>query len=329
MCYSIVVHHYDYERRHIMLKLQDDYTTLIATFEDFILLVFTIIDDLYQQFVPASVSQRKNVHTAKMSDTEIITLSICGELIGMDSENAWYSFIKRNYRHLFPKLCCRTRFNRTRRALLPVTELLRQKLVHSFPIPASRYFVIDSFPLPVCKFGRARYCRSFREDGANYGKCPSKKETYFGFKVHAMITLEGYITAFEVTPASVDDREGLRDLAENEFGLVILGDKGYTGEVLWDDMCRQGICLMSLKPSNYKKNWSTEIRRLIFRFRRRVETVFSQLSGQLNAEKVLAKSFWGLCTRLQNKVLGHNLCMAFNSIFRSSCDIGKIKQLIF
>lgn len=144
-----------------------------------------------------------------------------------------------------------------------------------------------------------------------------------------MITLEGYITAFEVTPASVDDREGLRDLAENEFGLVILGDKGYTGEVLWDDMCRQGICLMSLKPSNYKKNWPTEIRRLIFRFRRRVETVFSQLSGQLNAEKVLAKSFWGLCTRLQNKVLGHNLCMAFNSIFQSSCDIGKIKQLIF
>ncbi len=32
---------------------------------------------------------------------EIITLSICGELIGMDSETAWYSFVKRNYRHLF------------------------------------------------------------------------------------------------------------------------------------------------------------------------------------------------------------------------------------
>ena len=32
-----------------MLKLQEDYTTFTATFEDFILLVFTIIDDLYQQ----------------------------------------------------------------------------------------------------------------------------------------------------------------------------------------------------------------------------------------------------------------------------------------
>lgn len=313
----------------IMLKLTNDYTTLFATFEDFILLVFTVVDDLYQHFAPSCVSQRHNVDSAKMSDSEIITLSICGELIGMDSENAWYSFVKRNYRHLFPNLCYRTRFNRTRRALLQVTELLRQKLACSFPVPASRYFVIDSFPLPVCKFGRARYCRSFREDGANYGKCPSKKETYFGFKVHALITLEGYITAFEITPASVDDREGLRDLAENHFGLTVLGDKGYTGEKLQQDMHKKGICLMSLKPSNYKNNWPKEVRQLIFRFRRRVETVFSQLSEQLNAEKVLAKSFLGLCTRLQNKILCHNLCMAFNSIFGETCDIWKIKHLIF
>lgn len=312
-----------------MLKFQDDYTTIITTFEDFILLVYTIIDDLYHQFVPSSVSQRRNVDTAKMSDSEIITLSICGELAGIDSENAWYSFVKRNYRHLFPRLCSRTRFNRTRRALLQVTELLRQKLTHSFPIPTSRYFVIDSFPLPVCKFGRARYCRSFRVDGANYGKCPSKKETYFGFKVHALITIEGYITAFEITPASVDDREGLRDFAENHLCLTVLGDKGYTGEQLWEDMQEKGICLMSLKPSNHKNNWPKEVRQVIFRFRRRIETVFSQLSEQLNAEKVLAKSFRGLCTRLQNKILGHNLCMSFNSIFREPCDIGKIKHLIF
>ena len=70
-----------------MLKFQDDYTTLIATFEDFILLVYTIIDDLYQQFVPASVSQRRNVDAAKMSDSEIITLSICARA-------DWYGFRK-------------------------------------------------------------------------------------------------------------------------------------------------------------------------------------------------------------------------------------------
>ena len=177
----------------IMLKFQNNNTTVIATFEDFILTVYVIIDELYHQFAPPEVTSRRHILDAKLSDPEIITISICGELAGIDSENAWFSFVKKNYRYLFPNLCSRSRFNRTRRALLQTTELLRQKMISVFPIPSSKYFVIDSFPLAVCKFGRARYCRSFRGHGADYGKCPSKKETYFGYKVHAMITLEGYI----------------------------------------------------------------------------------------------------------------------------------------
>ena len=103
-------------------------------------------------------------------------------MAGVDSENAWFSFVKQNYRHLFPQLCSRSRFNRTRRALMQTTELLRQKMISVFPIPVSSYYIIDSFPLAVCKFGRARYCKAFRGHGADYGKCPSKKETYYGYK---------------------------------------------------------------------------------------------------------------------------------------------------
>lgn len=312
-----------------MLKLQDNNTTIIATFEDVILTVYVIIDDLYHQFAPPEVTFRRHILDAKLSDPEIITISICGELAGIDSENAWFSFVKKNFRHLFPKLCSRSRFNRTRRALLQTTELLRQKMISAFSIPFSKYFVIDSFPLAVCKFGRARYCHSFRGHGADYGKCPSKKETYFGYKVHAMITLEGYITTFEITPASTDDREGLRDIVEGQSGLVILGDKGYVGETLAREMSDQGICLMTLKRSNCKADWPKTVRQLIFKLRRRVETVFSQLSEQLNAERVRAKSFQGLCTRLTNKILGYNLCLALNSIFHETCELVKIKQLIF
>ena len=232
-----------------MLKFQNNNTTLIATFEDFILTVYVVIDDLYHQFAPPEVIFRRHVLDAKLSDPEIITISICGELAGIDSENAWFSFVKKNYHHLFPNLCSRSRFNRTRRALLKTTELLRQKMISVFSIPFSQYFVIDSFPLAVCKFGRARYCRSFRGYGADYGKCLSKKETYFGYKVHVMITLEGYITTFEITPASTDDREGLKDIMDGKSGLVVLGDKGYVGESLAKEMSDQGICLMALKRS--------------------------------------------------------------------------------
>lgn len=264
-----------------------------------------------------------------MSNPEIITISICGELAGIDFENTWFAFVKKNYHHLFPNLCSRSRYNRTRRALFQTTELLRQKMISAFPIPVSKYFVIDSFPLAVCKLGRARYCRSFRDYRADYGKCPSKKETYFGYKVHVMITLEGYITTFKITPASTNDREGLRDIMDGKSGLAVPGDKGYVGESLAKEMENQGICLMALKQSNSKTNWSKSVRQLIFKLRRRVETVFPQLSEPLNAERMLAKSFQGLCTRLTNKILSYNFCLPLNSIFHETCELGKIKQFIF
>ena len=154
---------------------------------------------------------------------------------------------------------------------------------------------------------RARYCHSFQGCGADFGKCPSKKETYFGYKVLALITLEGYITAFEITLASIDDRDGLCDLVETQSNLVVRGDKGYVGERLTQEMAEKGICLMALKRSNSKADFPKSVRQLIFKLRRRVKTVFSQLSEQLNAERVLAKSFQGLCTRLVNKILAGSL----------------------
>ena len=119
-----------------MLKFQDNNTTSIANFEDFILIIYVIIDELYHRFAPPEVVKRRHVLDAKLSDAEIITIAICGELIGIDSENAWFSFVKKNYLYLFPRLCSRTRFNRTRRVLLHTTELLRQKMIF-FPVPVS------------------------------------------------------------------------------------------------------------------------------------------------------------------------------------------------
>lgn len=312
-----------------MLKFQYNNNTKIENFEEFILSVYVIVDELYKKYAPDNISKRRNKDKAKLSDAEIITISICGELIGINSENAWFNFVKKNYSHLFPNLCSRSRFNRTRRALTKLTDFLCQKLLCEFSATLKKYFIIDSFPLAVCKFGRAHYCRSFRTENANYGVCPSKKEVYFGYKVHAMITLSGFITKFEITPASIDDRQALLDMLDGESNIVILADKGYVGVKLSENLKKQGICLMALKRSNSKNNWSKSFRQLIFRFRRRIETNFSQLSGQLNAQKVLAKTFTGLCTRLIDKVFAYNLCLILNHVFYPNSHIAKIKHLIF
>ncbi len=156
-----------------MLKFQNNNTTVIATFEDFILTTYVIIDELYHQFALPEVAKRRHVLDAKLSDSEIITISLCGELLGVDSENAWFSFVKKNYRHLFPKLCSRSRFNRTRRALMQTTELLRQKMLSVFRFRSVLIALLIVFRLQSANLD-VRYCKTFRSQGADYGKCPSK-----------------------------------------------------------------------------------------------------------------------------------------------------------
>ena len=87
------------------------------------------------------------------------------------------------------------------------------------------------------------------------------------------------------------------------YSLSVIGDKGYVGRQIHEDMASRDICLAALKRNNSKNQCSKPFRQMIFKSRRRIETVFSQLSEQLNAERVLAKTFRGLCTRLVNKIL--------------------------
>lgn len=81
-----------------------------------------------------------------------------------------------------------------------------------------QYRIIDSMPIPVCKFGRAHFHRTFRHE-ATYGKCTSKKETYFRFKLHALISFDGYLIDFTLTPANIDDRTAAWELTDQSYFL--------------------------------------------------------------------------------------------------------------
>lgn len=119
-----------------------------------------------------------------------------------------------------------------------------------------------------------------------------------------MIAPEGYITTFEITPASTDDREGLRDIMDGKSGLVVLGDKGYVGEFLAKEMSDQGVCLMALKRSSSKANWSKSVRQLIFQLRRRVKTVFSIKPVNLEESNTLSSEIPKSCSFISVSILG-------------------------
>lgn len=169
-----------------MLELNNYYTTEIENLRDFITIIYVIIDDIYQEVTPTYIKERRNISKAILSDSEIITISIVGESLTIDSEKAWFNFVKKNLKDLFPKVCHRTRFNRTLRNLHAVLDEIRKKLTLILNYQYDNYRIVDSMPIPVCKFARAHFNKTLSE--ADYGKCASKKETYFGFKLHALVT---------------------------------------------------------------------------------------------------------------------------------------------
>lgn len=313
-----------------MLDLNKKYsTTEIENLKDFITVAYVIIDEIYHVVAPTHVRERRNIKASKMSDSEIITISVVGELLTINSEKAWFNFCKKNFKDLFPRFCDRSRFNRTRRALFKIIELIHKKLSQLLGYYDSTVRVVDSMPLPVCHFGRATFHKTYR-GYVNYGRCPSKKETYYGFKLHLLITLDGYITDFCPTSADIDDRAALWDLVESYHSITILGDKGYIDNRLASELkAEKGITLLPLKRNNSKSQYPKQLRRAIFRLRRRIETTGSQLSCQLNIQRVLARSVWGLITRIKTKILGHGLCYYVNKVFNSEPKASQIKGLIF
>lgn len=64
-----------------------------------------LIDDVYNEIIPSSVKNRTNISKSKLSNSEIITINIVNKALTIDSEKAWFYFIKKNLTNLFPNIC--------------------------------------------------------------------------------------------------------------------------------------------------------------------------------------------------------------------------------
>ncbi len=58
---------------------------------------------------------------------------------------------------------------------------------------------IDGLPIRLCCLTYAGRCRSFRGQ-ASYGYCAAKDEKFYGFRGHLLVSADGIITGFTLTP---------------------------------------------------------------------------------------------------------------------------------
>lgn len=206
---------------------------------------------------------------------------------------------------LFPcgQLLERSRFNRRSRQLIWLVQLIRQAM--NKQISSDTIVIMDSFPLTLCHSVRNYRARIF-EGLADIGYNASKHLWFYGFKVHMLVTLSGYILNYVVTSASVHDIRAVDDLLQGCQQSVILADLGYLSQELKDSLKRRGYHLwtplrQNMEGASQHNNWR------LLAMRRTIETRFSELCTLFDMEQTFTKGLTGLQLRIEQILLTYNL----------------------
>lgn len=247
-----------------------------------------------------------------LDDSEVLTMEFVGEMLGISTDKGIYSYFRAHFRHFFPRLKTihRTTFTRQASNLWACKERLWQMIVGAIPTHRDdTFFIVDSFPIPVCQFARAKRCRRFRGQAA-FGHDELVRHTFYGFRCHMLIRWPGIITRLVLTPGNVHDLKALPDLVDGVQGLA-LGDRNYWAPELAEELKGQGLHL-SAPFRQASRDPHPEYRSLTSHIRYRIESVFGQLVERYTAKKVWARDLWHFYNRLLRKITSHSLAAFIN-----------------
>ena len=259
----------------------------------------------------------------KLSDKELIALNLAAECLGIDSER--YLF-----KRLPPTLACRIErsvFNRRKRSLTFKIEHFRQVIADQI-IPNEPYHIVDSMPLEVCKWSRSKrstICQERDDVIPNYGYCAAQKTGFYGFKLHAVCTIQGVFKALDISQASTHDLNYLNQVKSQFRDCVMIGDRGYLSQAYQQDLfATRKIKLETPMRRNqhHFKPFSPVLRKA----RKRIETLYSQLCDQFMIRRNYAKSFQGFATRILSKVTSLTMIQWLNKL--NHLHINNIKTVI-
>jgi hypothetical protein len=241
-----------------------------------------------------------------LSDSEVLTIECVGEFLGIDTDKGLYDHFRRYWVDWFPALgrVHRTTFVRQAANLWAVKAQLRQQLLGQLSFDPA-ISILDSFPMPVCRFGRADRC--WRLAGlAAFGRDEGAKQTFYGLRAHLRVCWPGVIADGYLAPANLHDLVLAEELLDGVGGWA-LGVRSYWSPARAGLLADQGVRLLA--PSRSAKGPLPRLPGRLVQARRRVETVIGQLVERYHAKRVWARDAWHLWSRWQRKLLSHTLAI--------------------
>lgn len=269
----------------------------------FLVEVFCIVDDFLKEFLKGK-RLRKRGPMPRMADSEILTIEVVGEFLGLDTDKALFEFFREYHNDSFPKLryIHRTTFVRQAANLWKIKEELWKHLLAKIDFDPM-ISIVDSFPLPICRFARANRCRRLREIAA-YGRDEVARQTFLGLRIHLRVCWPGVIVGHRLAAANISEVPVAVELLANTRGYV-LGDRNYWQPEVAAQMKNQG--LHWLTPFRRSSTEPFPWPRYLKHKRYRIETVIGQLVERFQVKKVWARDAWHLLSRWLRKLVSHTI----------------------
>ncbi len=278
---------------------------------ELIIAVYVLVDDSLRVVFAGKTPWRKRGPRPALSDSEVLAMEVMGEFLGYDTDEGIYDYFYWHWLSWFPALAQvhRTEFVRQAARLLWAKERLWQYLLTCLPYDP-QISIVDSFPLYVCQFARAKRCRRFYEEAA-FGHDELLRQTFYGFRWHLRVSWPGVITAVALAPAHTADVEVASEVLAGARGWT-LGDRNYWSPQRQAQLReRQGVVLLA-PPRHRGRDAQAGWSRGLTRKRRRIETVIGQLVERFHAKRTWARDVWHLLTRVFRKILSHTVAVFLN-----------------
>jgi hypothetical protein len=274
--------------------------------EDTLILLFCIVDDFCNDFLPQwnkqmlSCGLKKRDRKHQLSVSEIMTIYIhFHQSHYRDFKNYYLHYVCKYLKPLFPKLVSYERFVALIKSVLIPLCFFMQSLSGE---KTGIYFV-DSLIIKACHIKREKQHRVFKGLAK---KSRSSIGWFFGFKLHLVINDKGEIIAFKLTAANVDDRKPVPDLVKNLIGKLV-GDKGYISQALFDKLYQQGLQLITRIKKNMKNRLMLLWDKLLLRKRAVIESVNDQLKNISQIEHTRHRSVWNFLANILAALIAYSL----------------------
>lgn len=166
--------------------------------------------------------------------------------------------------------------------------------------PAAKVYLIDAFPLPVCKRVRQRKCRKVRGE-AFLGRCEAKREWFFGYKLHWCCDASGVPLAFTLRPARRHESSALSLLLTHlPRHVSVVGDGAYVSGKRAAFWLARDIRLVTKRYGHMSPNTESEV--ALLRHRQMIETAHSQLES-MGVQRLRARTRRGFCLKVALSLL--------------------------